>query len=731
MPAAQVSGPRRRRAPRVLAVLGLALAFAAFGSSGSASADASDPTTTTVLTVSPALAGVGDAVTMTATVTGVGGNPPGSVVFANGSNQIGTVTLTPVPGSSTTSQAVLVASSLAAGTYSLTATFNGDFFNFSSSTSSPVLLTVSGATIFNTTTTLSANPPTVATGQLETLTAQVSRVGDPGIPTGLVTFTDNGLFIGQAPLDAAGTATLTRSDFIAGPNAIVADYSGDNVDRASGSSLSLQVTGGSQAVQTTTTVTATPNPIVAGNTMSITAHVVQTGTQTTPPGGPLVTFRTAGAGGAFLAQAPLDAYGNATVSVAGWIPGQYVIEADYVGDINDLASSGTVTVSVAPQGADLSLTASATPASVHTADRITYSLLVVNGGLQAAQNVRLTDQLPAGTSFVSVAPGSPACAVTSGVLGCSLGAMANSAQQTVTLVVAVGQGLAGTTIADTAQVTSDTVDPNPANNTSTATTPVRAAADLQLTQTGPASALAGNPLGYTLTVTNAGPDAAATVTLSDTLPADLTAPSFTTTAGSCSIASGRLSCPLGTLAGGGTVTVTVAGTLSMSTAVTSISNTASVSSSTDDLNPANNTASVVTAVTPLAGCSAVGSVLADGFFTHVVGRRLEIVYVLATGDCDLDRRTGKVFLQHANLLVLVDGQVLVNAVQNARRNDITRVTISGPHDAVIVGTWAGTPFTVTLHDGTPNKDDSLRVQYGSFDTSTLTAKHGEVYISNH
>jgi hypothetical protein len=74
--------------------------------------------------------------------------------------------------------------------------------------------------------------------------------------------------------------------------------------------------------------------------------------------------------------------------------------------------------------------------------------------------------------------------------------------------------------------------------------------------------------------------------------------------------------------------------------------------------------------------------------------------------------------------------VLINAVQNARRNDITRVTISGPQDAVIVGAWAGTPFTVTLHDGTPNKNDSLRVQYGSFDTSTLTARCGQVFISN-
>lgn len=731
MPAAQVSGPRQRRAPRVFAVLGLVFVFALLGSSGSAFADATNPSTTTLLTVNPTAAAVGDPVTLTATVTGVGGNPPGSVLFANGATAIGTAPLAPVSGSITTAQAVLVTSSLAAGVYSVTASYRSiDFIHFSSSTSAPVLLTVSGATLFNTTTALSANPPAVVSGQPETLTARVSQVGGSGIPTGLVTFSDNGVFLGQASLDATGTATLTRSDFPVASHAITADYSGDTADRASSASLILQVTGTSQAVQTTTTVTATPNPIIAGNSLSLTAHVVQTGTQTAPPGGPLVTFRTVGAGGAFLAQAALDANGNATVVVGGWIPGQYVIEADYVGDVSDLASSGTVTVGVAPPGADLAVAATAAPASVHTGDRITYSLVVVNGGLQAAQNVRLTDQLPAGTSFVSVAPGSPACTVTSGVLGCSLGTLANGTQQTVALVVAVGSGLAGTTIADTAQVASDTTDPNPANNTSIATTPVRASADLRLAQTGPASVLAGDPLVYTLTVTNAGPDAAANVALSDTLPAALTAPTVTTTAGSCSIASGVLSCSLGTLAGGGTVTVAVAGTVAASTAAASISNTASASSSTDDPNPASNSATVVTTVMPLAGCNAAGSVYASQDFTQIVGHKTRIVHVQATGDCDLDRKTGKIFLHHASLRVQIDCQaVLIDARQDARHNDITRVQFTGARDVVISGAWAGTPFTVTIHDGYFfDRNDTVRVQYGSFDTSTLTARHGEVHI---
>lgn len=293
------------------------------------------------------------------------------------------------------------------------------------------------------------------------------------------------------------------------------------------------------------------------------------------------------------------------------------------------------------------------------AGQVTYSLVVVNSGLETAQNVHLTDQLPAGTTFVSVTPKSPACTMTSGVLGCSLGTMASGAQQTLTLVVTVCPGLAGTT-----------------------------------------------------------------------LTAALTSPTVTTTAGTCAIASGTLSCPLGALAGGGTVTVTVTGTLAASTSAASISNTASASSSTDDLNPANNTATVVTAVTPLAGCSAAGSVYASQDFAQVVGHKTRIVHVQATGDCDLDRRTGKIFLHHASLRVQIDRQaVLIDAKQDTRHNDITRVQFTSARDVVISGAWAGTPFTVTIHDGYFfDRNDTVRVEYGSFDTSTLAAGHGQVRI---
>jgi hypothetical protein len=103
------------------------------------------------------------------------------------------------------------------------------------------------------------------------------------------------------------------------------------------------------------------------------------------------------------------------------------------------------------------------------------------------------------------------------------------------------------------------------------------------------------------------------------------------------------------------------------------------------------------------------------------------VHVNAHADCDPDKKTGQLVLHHASLRVTINGQVLIDADES----DMTQVSILGPNDAVMRGTYAGTAFTVTLHDGScATGKDSVRVQYGTFDTSTLTAKHGEVHISN-
>ena len=86
----------------------------------------------------------------------------------------------------------------------------------------------------------------------------------------------------------------------------------------------------------------------------------------------------------------------------------------------------------------------------------------------------------------------------------------------------------------------------------TCTAPV-ASADLSLTKSGaPDPVTVGDTVTYTVVVTNGGPDAATGVTVTDTLPAEVTFVSATATQGTCS-GTTTVSCALGTLANGASV----------------------------------------------------------------------------------------------------------------------------------------------------------------------------------
>lgn len=81
-------------------------------------------------------------------------------------------------------------------------------------------------------------------------------------------------------------------------------------------------------------------------------------------------------------------------------------------------------------------------------------------------------------------------------------------------------------------------------------------ADLAVTKTDSADpVLQGDPLSYTVTVTNNGPEQATFVRLRDDLPVETTFESATPSQGSCSHSAGELFCDIGSLASGETATV--------------------------------------------------------------------------------------------------------------------------------------------------------------------------------
>ena len=120
-----------------------------------------------------------------------------------------------------------------------------------------------------------------------------------------------------------------------------------------------------------------------------------------------------------------------------------------------------------------------------------------------------------------------------------------------------------------------------------------AVADLTLTKTdNPDPAPLDGPLLYTLSISNAGPQAATGVTVTDTLPASVTLVSATPSQGSCS-GTTTITCNLATILKDGTASVEI---LVTTGATGTITNNASVTLNEVDPVPADNSASTDTDV---------------------------------------------------------------------------------------------------------------------------------------
>src|SRR5207253_353896 len=116
----------------------------------------------------------------------------------------------------------------------------------------------------------------------------------------------------------------------------------------------------------------------------------------------------------------------------------------------------------------------------------------------------------------------------------SIATLAAGASASFTVVAHVSPSVPeGAVLSNTATAGSGTTDPDPGNNSGTASTLVHARADLAVSKAGPAETIAGDPanLTYTITVANNGPSDAQAVALSDLLPAGETFVSQSQTSG--------------------------------------------------------------------------------------------------------------------------------------------------------------------------------------------------------
>jgi uncharacterized repeat protein (TIGR01451 family) len=275
-----------------------------------------------------------------------------------------------------------------------------------------------------------------------------------------------------------------------------------------------------------------------------------------------------------------------------------------------------------PPTADLAITKIATPDPALAGAALVYTLTITNGGPADADSVSLVDVLPVELTGATYCTGSGCDPTGGGAWSSPLDLGTLAAGETV--IVRIGASVPadttdGTTLVNTATVSSTTTEIDPSDDSATISTTVSATADLAIALGGPATATAGEPAGfdYVLTVSNGGPaNHVGGFTVTDRLPDGLTfRPTDSDPA--CSASGQDVTClHVAGLAAGESVSFTIHVFLVQTApAGSTLSNAASVASGgTTDPDPSNDTSAVfVTTVSgaipvPPAPNTAIGSI---------------------------------------------------------------------------------------------------------------------------
>jgi uncharacterized repeat protein (TIGR01451 family) len=241
-----------------------------------------------------------------------------------------------------------------------------------------------------------------------------------------------------------------------------------------------------------------------------------------------------------------------------------------------------------PASADVAVVANRSDAQGTAGANVTYRFDVRNGG-PSASGATLQTGVPSGAAFVSASASQGSCSGTANVT-CNLGQLTSGATGAVTFVV---RPSAAGNLTASASVTSAVTDPNPSNNSASASATIAApatqGADLAVAAVASATqVVVGGRLTYTFTVSNVGRTTALGVSFRTTLPGTVTWQSSSASRGGCS-AGPAVTCSLGSLATGKVANVTIVTTAVSAGAAAA---TGVVSSDAADPQPANNTVTV-------------------------------------------------------------------------------------------------------------------------------------------
>ncbi len=274
-------------------------------------------------------------------------------------------------------------------------------------------------------------------------------------------------------------------------------------------------------------------------------------------------------------------------------------------DINDagqmIANCGSSAYRVTPVAlaGDLSVNLHPTPLPIVVGVPLVYTTTVTNIGNATTANAQLALTMPAsGFKVQSVSSSLGSCFGTN-VISCEFGDLVGGASAVVTITL-TPLSISGTyaTFSSSAVVTTSTPEVNTLNNSdeirlTVYAVPPNANADLGVYSiNSQTAATKGGNITYTWSVSNGGSGVAKNINLTDTLPSSLSLVSVKTTAGTCT-GTVTISCSLGDLIQSGNITVTI---VAKANGRGTITNSATVTSTTPDNFLVNNTATVSTRV---------------------------------------------------------------------------------------------------------------------------------------
>ncbi|TVX99085.1 S-layer homology domain-containing protein [Cohnella terricola] len=597
------------------------------------------------------------------------------------------------------------------GTYTWTADYSGDSNNAPASSTTSTMVSAAAPTL-----TVSAHRTSVTIGSSSQLLGASAILAEGYYPTGTITFnlyapapggavlvdTETVTVNGNGTYTTPTGYTLTAAQAVTGTYRWDVTYSGDSNN--SSSSVTSQ-----EADLSITNTASDPTPNV-GDSITFTVTVTNNGpdnatgvevTDLLPAGLALVSATPSQ--GTYSSTTGVWTVGTVTAASAESLtlharvvsPNAQTNTAaiSHADQPDPNTGNNTSSATVTPRQADLSIGNTVSNATPNVGDMITFTVTVSNSGSDHATNVVVTDLLPAGLTFVSATPSQGSYNSATGVW--TIGAVTTTSAASLSLQAEVASPAEQTNIATISHA--DQFDPNPGNNTSSATVNLQQA-DLSVTNTvNNATPNVADTIIFTVTVTNHGPHNATGVVVTDLLPAGLALVSVTPSQGTYNSTTGAWNV--------GTVTAISVASLILQAGVaspTAQTSTATISHA-DQFDPdtSNNTSS--TTVTPQQADLSITNTVNNA--TPNVGDT--ITFTVTVSNSGPDRATGVVVTD-----LLPAGLALVSATPS-----------QGTYNSA-TGTWTIGTVTTTSAAALILQAE---VASSAAQTSTATISHADQF----